>query len=169
MASGGTVPRAVAIAAAGVLIAVGVLVLRGSGAAASCPVTIPSGEPPPDSPSASGWHGSGKVRVGLPEDGRLAVTDEHPPPPGTTPGTVHDDGSISSKFLWWLARSAGRRVRIAGRLDGGSETHVLARGRRRLPDYWPSRPRFPSAGCWRVTGRAGRSRLRFTIDVSAAR
>lgn len=167
--------RAGAIAAGCVLIAVGVLLLRGLGEtngssteAASCQVTIPSGEPPPDSRGVSGWHGRGGIRVTLPLDGRLIVTSESPPPPGTTPGAIDRDGSMSVKFLWWLSRSAGRRISITGRLDDGSQTHVLARGRRRLPHYWPSHLRFPREGCWHVSGHAGRATLRFVLAVYAA-
>ena len=167
--------RAGAIAAAGVLVVVGVLVLRGwdetngsSPEAAFCRVTIPDGEPPPSSRAASGWHGRGSVRVTLPADGRLVVTAERPPPAGTTAGSIDRDGSMSVKFLWWFSRSAGPRVLITGRLDDGSQTHVLARGRRRLPNYWPSRLRFPGEGCWRVTAQDGRTKLSFVLDVSAA-
>ena len=167
-----------AIVTAGTLavLGLGLVVLPGSDetngsarqADPACPVTVPSGETPPGSRATVGWHGSGKARVTLPPDGRLVVTTESPPPPGTTPGSVHADGAMSVKFLWWFARSAGRRVSVTGRLEGSSETTVLARGRRRMPSFWPSRLRFAREGCWRVTGRAGRARLTFVIEVSAA-
>jgi hypothetical protein len=163
-----------AIAAVGVLIPIGVLLLRGSGEtngsspeASSCQVTIPNGEPPSDSRAVSGWHGRGWARVTLPRDGRLVVTTESPPPPGTTPGSIDRNGSISVKFLWWFSRSTGRRISITGRLDDGPQTHVLARGRKRVSHYWPSHLRFPREGCWHVTGRAGRAELRFVLDVSS--
>lgn len=168
--------RVAAMVTTAATVALALFVVRGSEdtsglvrqAASSCPVTVPDGEPPPRSRATSGWHGSRKVRVTLPQDGRLVVTTQSPPPPGTTPGSLHGNGAISSKFLWWFARSTARRVSVTGRLDGGDEMHVLARGRRRLRNYWPSRLTFPSKGCWRVTGRAGRAKLRFVIDVSAA-
>lgn len=164
--------RAAAIVVVGGLVAIGVLLLRGSdkpngqSAAATCPVTIPNGEPPPGVRSDSGWHGKGRVRTTLPLDGKLVVTDTRPPPPGTTPGSIHSGGAMSVKFLWWLSRSAGQRVAVRGRRQDRSRTDVLAKGRRRLTHLWPSRLRFPGQGCWRVTGRAGRAKLAFVLDVS---
>lgn len=172
-----SVPRVSAIVAAGAAAVLGLVVLPGSDetngrarqADPACPVTVPDGKLPPGTLASGGWYGSGKVRVTLPRDGRLVVTTQSPPlPPGTTAGAIHADGSISTKFLWWFARTAGRRVSITARLDGSTQTYVLARGRRTLPNYMPSRLRFAREGCWRVTARAERARLAFVLAVSAA-
>jgi hypothetical protein len=36
------------------------------------------------------------------------------------------------------------------------------------PHFWATRPRFPAAGCWRITATSGRARLTFTVKLERA-
>ena len=140
--------------------------------ARACPVTIPNARTPPGEHASALDHGNGRLWTVLPTNGRMVVSTTLPPPPGAFFGEIHGDGSISEKFPWWGARSAGSRLTVAGaRLDAHARplsANVVPSGAH-SPHFWASRLTFASSGCWRVTGRAGTANLTFVIAVSASR
>jgi hypothetical protein len=143
-----------------------------SSASVACHVTKPNGSTAPGERPSDTFHGKRGLWTVLPPDGRLVISNTHPPPPGTTFGKVYRDGSLSTKFGWWGSRAAAAKLRIGGRrLDAQARRLRLTVGRgatARAPHFWPSRLRFASPGCWRVIGRSGRARLTFTIAVRSA-
>jgi hypothetical protein len=183
---------ATACALAVVLIGAIVVAVRLSGAGSSattgalkpgaaqafvCPVTHPNGSaPPPGGATGGDTYGKRGLWTALPPDGVLRITTSVPPPPGTTFGTIYADGSLSTKFPWWGSRLAkaglaingkrldapARRLNLSGRDGPGGPTAPGS------PHFWPTRLRFASPGCWRVTGRSGRAHLTFTISVERA-
>jgi hypothetical protein len=140
-------------------------------AARTCPVTIPNGSTPPGEHASADNHGNGTLWTGLPLDGRMVVSASLQSPPGTFFGQIHADGSISEKFPWWGARSAGSRLMVAGaRLDAHARPlrATVVPGIAHSPHFWATRLTFANSGCWRVTARAGAAKLSFVISVSAA-
>jgi hypothetical protein len=127
-------------------------------AGGACPVTIPD---------ANMHYGNGRLKAVLPRDGTMVVSGTHPPLPATTWfGQVHADGSISVKLAWF--GPVRGRLRISGtRLDAHAQP-LRASVATGTPHFWASRLTFASAGCWRVTGRAGTARLSFVLAVRAA-
>jgi hypothetical protein len=123
----------------------------------SCPVTSPD-----DTPSRLGFnYGNDAIRVALWPDGRLIAGRL---PDGSSHAEVGPDGSIDAKLGWWRA-SAGR-LRIEGeRLDatapplGADVPEGYGKG------FQASGLIFPTAGCWRVVGAVGKSRLTFVVLV----
>ena len=137
----------------------------------ACPITTPNASTPPGEHPTPIAYGNGRLWTTLPLDGRMVVSTTHPPLPGTYFGEVHPDGSISEKFWWWGARSAGSRLRFTGtRLDGHARPlHAdVIPGTAHSPRFWATRLTFTTAGCWRVTARAGTAKLSFVIAVSTA-
>jgi hypothetical protein len=126
-----------------------------------CPVTIPNGSTPPGEQPSSGHHGNGALWSALPPDGKIVATREF----------VLPDGSMQIKFPWWGSRRAGPHLRISGSsldLPGGLTRSSITDGFTGAPHFWASRITFPTEGCWRVTGTAGRASLTFVVFVSKA-
>jgi hypothetical protein len=105
------------------------------------------------------------------QEGRLWV--EFGPSGGVyrvPPFNVAPDGSLAVKFAWQRGPGVRGPVRVeARRLDGPAPTV-----RRRIPTrgYGPtgllaSGVDFPTAGCWRVTARAGGASLTFVLLIRA--
>lgn len=142
-------------------------------AAVDCPVTIPNGSPfPPGGGSFTDFegdtpptHGNGHLWVGyLSTDGAIVVGKDD----------VERDGSISLKFPW--ARRIVETVMVEGALTGtfAGELEIDVQ-----PLHGPAPParvrtnpqgvhvgsdiRFPTTGCWEVTGRAGTDSLTFVF------
>jgi hypothetical protein len=159
-----------------VLIGASLVAVRLPGAASSeavaCHVTKPNGSTAPGERPSDTHHGKRGLWTVLPQDGVLLISMTRPPPPGTTGGTIHADGSLSTKFPWWGSRLAASKLKIRGRrLDAPARRLRLMVGpgaTARSPHFWATRLRFASSGCWRVTARSGRARLRFTIAVRSA-
>jgi hypothetical protein len=78
---------------------------------------------------------------------------------------VDADGSVSIKFPWWTGPDAHGRLRVTGTSVDGRLGRVRGEYARAPRDFHPGYLRFPSQGCWKVTGRAGGSSLTFVIDV----
>lgn len=142
-------------------------------AAPGCRVTRPNGRTAPGESLSQSFYGMTGLWTLLPVDDVLRITSVTPVPPGATGGTVHSDGSLSTKFPWWGSRSASARLRIrAKRLDGGARQLRVTAGpgsSARSPHFWPTRLRFATSGCWQVDARSGRAHLTFILSVQAAR
>jgi hypothetical protein len=83
-------------------------------------------------------------------------------------GLVGADGTIGTKFPWWWGGERDKpQLSIMGRrLDGPAarlRLEVRPGGGER--DFWASTITFPTAGCWKVTGRAGDAALSFVLQV----
>jgi hypothetical protein len=139
----------------------------GAEPAAACDVTEPNGDTPPGEERGGHHHGNGRLWTVLPSGGQLVVPDVV----RRGEAGLQPDGSIRTKFPWWGGRSARRRLRIKGRRLDGRAAPLRARIRRgytEAPYFWATMLRFPTEGCWRVTGRSGRAKLRFVLSVSVA-
>jgi hypothetical protein len=72
----------------------------------------------------------------------------------------------SFKVIW--IRPARTKLLVTGRrLDGPAQPLLV-----KLPCCYPSgfqvsEVRFPAPGCWEITAKAGRERLRFVVEVAA--
>jgi hypothetical protein len=142
-------------------------------AAFACPVTIPNdSQPPPGGggigPGSLSTHGNGLLWTILPDDGIWRVRAQ----------SVHPDGSIEEKFVWWR-RPTGESVQtvdgvvtaettFAGdlsistrRLDAASEPATATT--RHEGVHVGSTITFPAGGCWEITGTAGQDALTFTV------
>jgi hypothetical protein len=127
-----------------------------------CPVTLPrKWTPPPGVPAdalfgSGSSYGNGKLWVGgLGTGGILDVLPEF----------VDKDGSIGMKFGWW--RAAPGKLRITGRrLDSPAPPAIGE-----VPDgygdlgFQASGVRFPTEGCWEVTGSLPTTSVTFVTFV----
>jgi hypothetical protein len=127
--------------------------------------------------SASGCHTTAANRSmpergmlgGLFGNGRMAASAYRVI--AVTPRTRNPDGSIGEKFWWYGAAGVRGDLVIGGRrLDrrGGNVTGDASPGWD--PDhpklrFWAVAVRFPTVGCWRVVGRAGKDTLELTVLV----
>lgn len=122
-----------------------------------CKVTLPNGRTPPGEKKSNLWHGNGKLFVVLWPKGTVFATKDQ----------LEPNGAIDMKFPWW--RVAHGALRITGRrLDAGARPAGSI-----VPDgygawgFQSSAVVFPTAGCWSVTGRAGKATLTFVTRVVA--
>lgn len=133
--------------------------------AAACRVTIPNGQTPPHERPNKSYHGADGLWVGLELDGRVTVEGKV----GQGVG-LQQDGSIQWKYPWFGDRSAGRTLAMTVRSVYSPAKRGRAQVRQgaqsKAPRFWSSYAEFPSPGCWRVTGRAGRSKLTFVVLVN---
>jgi hypothetical protein len=132
--------------------------------ATRCAVTLPNGSKPPGSASEAmppvppAFDGNGKLWVKLWPLGVIVATSS----------VIHADGSIGIKLPWWH-QSPGRLTIRAIRLDARAPVASA-----HVPDgygatgFQASAIDFPSQGCWKVTGRVGRSSLTFVTLVVTA-
>ena len=148
-----------ALAAAGIVAPEDATSTASRQAAEDCRVTRANG---PD-----GVHGRGSISVSLGSKATWVASDDpQTRPEGTMVAQRRPDGSIYAKILWYRSKRAYGRFRITGRerttqararLNGVDESHTSP--------IVPSSLIFSEPGCWRITARAGKGRLRFTIRV----
>ena len=119
-----------------------------------CPVTVPNRRDLDRVLPSGTQNGNGKLSTVLYHP-VLRVTRRNRQP----------DGSIAEKFPWW--RAVRGELRISGlRLDGPARPL-----RALVPEGYgesglqASAIVFPTEGCWRVTGRVGRTSLTFVVLV----
>ena len=148
-------------------------------AAFECAVTLPNHDPlPPGGGSFSGYpagelpptHGNGQLWTVLDPDGTARITQRD---------AIAPDGSVVLKFPW--ARRVVETAMVDGALTGIFAGDLTIETRRLDAPAPPATARmspqgihvgslirFPTAGCWEVTGRAGTDSLSFvfllTID-----
>jgi hypothetical protein len=126
-----------------------------------CPITIPNGRKPPGERPSLEDHGNGALWTALPPDGKIVAGRPF----------VLPDGSIRIKFPWWGSRRAGAHLTISGssiQPRGGLTQAKISEGLTGAPHFWASGVIFPTEGCWRVTGTAGRASLTFVVFVVKA-
>lgn len=129
------------------------------------PALIEAGLPPaPDSCAVttsafpSGKYGTSRLWVTLPAGGILRAQRNQP-----------DDGMFGTKLGWIPDRDRGLTLTVSGRrLDAPGRMVVKgvfwghsSTGR----GSWASAVAFPSAGCWRITGRAGPTTVSYVVRV----
>jgi hypothetical protein len=119
-----------------------------------CPITRPNGSAPPGSTFGAEFHGNGSLWVGL-WSGNVVVWQLEP------------DGSIEAKFGWW--RGEQGRLRIEGRRLDAAAPPLTAR----IPEgsdggFQATGIKFPTEGCWEVTGSVGNASLTFVTRVLGA-
>ncbi|MFN2471510.1 MAG: hypothetical protein ABR583_11100 [Gaiellaceae bacterium] len=87
-------------------------------------------------------------------------------PDGGAMATIGGDGSIYAKQGWW--RGVPGRLVIQGRRLDASERPLAAEvsGGYGSSGFQPAGLSFPTVGCWQVTGKVGRARLRFVVKVT---
>jgi len=88
-------------------------------------------------------------------------------PPGTTEGRPRPNGAVYAKILWRRdPRRARGRMRVTGRrLDTALPGSLRATLNQAYSDFVPSTLIFSSAGCWSVTARSGKARVRYVVRV----
>jgi hypothetical protein len=171
----GSRPALSATAACGVIV---IAVIAGAerahaAAPADCPVTHPNGRNAPGERPSPSIHGTHGLWTPLPLDGVLRISDTTPLEPDETFGTLHRDGSLSTKFPWWGSTAAAKKLTIRGRrLDGDARPLRLTAGAgsnaTNSPYFWATRLRFAEPGCWKVSAKSGRARLTFIVAVQRA-
>ncbi len=121
---------------------------------ASCPVTkcgLPSRR-----------YGTVRLWVLLPAGGVLRAQRNQP-----------DDGMFGTKLGWIPDRDRGLTLAVSGRrLDASGRMRVrgVFWGRSSTgKGSWASAVAFPAAGCWRITGVAGPTRLSYVVRVVTER
>ncbi|HKY53031.1 MAG TPA: hypothetical protein VJM08_01945 [Anaerolineales bacterium] len=121
----------------------------------SCPLTTPNGNTPPNTPPSPNRHGDDALWVDLWPENKILIE----------PKQMNVDGSISVKFGWYRGTRGqltieGRRLDAAAPplqadiLDGYGESGFQASG-----------IRFPSEGCWEITGSVNDAKLTFVTLV----
>ena len=139
-----------------------------AGAASRCNVTRPTKRTRPPRPVPPSFnYGTARVAVALsPPNGRIVA--------GRLPGggyraTIDLDGSIDAKYGWWRA-GARPKLEISGRrLDAPAPPLSASVPDGYGPGFQATGLRFPTTGCWRVTGRFGTATIAFTVLVSRSR
>lgn len=122
---------------------------------ASCPVTLPNGNPPPGQPSSPTYHGNGQLWTNLLPNGVLVP-----------PENVRPDGKLTYNWWWWRGQSGPLSIE-GRRLDDLNAPPLEAEitpgfGDSGYQDSWLI---FPSEGCWEVTGQVGPAELTFVVYV----
>jgi hypothetical protein len=126
-----------------------------------CPLTVPNGRRPPGEEPSPQDHGNGALWTSFPLGGRIVAR----------PPFIRRDGSMRIKFPWWGSRIAGGELKITSRsLDrpGRFAGAGISPGQTGAPHFWASAIIFPTEGCWRINGTAGRASLTFVVSVTRA-
>jgi hypothetical protein len=81
--------------------------------------------------------------------------------------TPKKDGSYSLKFMWWRMNDiAAESLALSGRrLDTVAPPALGIVPGGYGPVFQASGVRFPTAGCWEVTGQAGSARLSSVVEI----
>jgi hypothetical protein len=103
-------------------------------------------------------YGSKRLWVTLPPAGILRAVRNQP-----------DDGMFGTKLAWIPDRDRKQKLTVSGRrLDAPGRMRVKAvswgyssTGK----GSWASAVAFPEGGCWRITGRAGRTTVSYVVSV----
>lgn len=129
--------------------------------AQGCPITAPNGATPAGAAESPSNHGTDSQMVRLWWPGGV-IADSR---------SVRPDGSVAIKVGWWRG-VPGVPVITGRRLDGPASPLV---GGTAPPDAYPKTGfipaslRFPTRGCWEVTGLLGADVLAFVVSVEVGR
>jgi hypothetical protein len=141
-------------------------------AAAGCDVTETQVADVPRTPygPTPGWVvGDGLwLTFGPPSAIVLGSRDGRQGSPNAYPGSIGRDGSIRVKWLWRRAKKGSGRLWVLGRDQSGRRFRVDTGDQYQQRKFVPSGVRFPGAGCWRVTAKSGKARIRFVVWVAAS-
>jgi hypothetical protein len=128
----------------------------------TCPVTIPNRSRPLGERIPQ--HGNGALWAALPADGVFEFERSR----------IGADGTVGTKQIWWAAGTSpwADLAVLVERFDGVGPK-VSAQTVRGWPQNsgfrgsgsWAARLRFPSEGCWKVTGRVRDVSLAFVVEV----
>jgi hypothetical protein len=131
-----------------------------------CAVTVPTARTDGSFGPSGFNYGTQKLRVDLWKAGTLRAGIL---PDGGAMAIVNDDGSIYAKQGWW--RGVRGKLRVTGRrLDGFARPLRVD-----VPDGYgpkgfnPAGLTFPTAGCWKVTGKVGSAQLSYVVKVTKLR
>ncbi len=131
----------------------------------SCPVSLPNRRAPRGGAgftAAAFNYGNASLRVSLWPKGKLVAG---PLPDGAIWASIEPDGSIVAKLGWW--RGVAGKLAIGGRRLDASAPPLRAH----VPDgygvtgFQATGIIFPTAGCWKVTGKVGGASLTFVVLV----
>jgi hypothetical protein len=123
----------------------------------TCPLTLPNGRTPPGDPDIGANHGNDHIWTAMwPHNVVIA-----------RPHFVGADGSIGMKWPWWW-RGVQGQIRIMGRRLDGDAPPLTAYKQKGYTRFQPSGIRFPTEGCWEVTGSVGEASLTFVTPVLKA-
>jgi hypothetical protein len=133
-------------------------------ATAPCSVTAPTRTVSPDgSYGPDGFnYGTTRLRVQLWPRGILRAGIL---PDGGSYATIDRDGSIRAKVGWWV-RNEGVLSITGQRLDRSAPPLSTSVRASAGAGFRPTSLTFPTAGCWRVVGKAGTARLTFVVNVT---
>ncbi|HEY7003521.1 MAG TPA: hypothetical protein VH281_04515 [Gaiellaceae bacterium] len=124
-----------------------------------CPLTLPNGKTPPGKADIGANHGNGKLWTTLWPHNVVIARRQF----------IAADGSVWMKWPWWWEDVRGT-LRITGRRLDGEAAPLTAHAIRGYERFQPSAIRFPTEGCWEVTGAVGDAKLTFvTLVLKAAR
>jgi hypothetical protein len=138
----------------------------------TCQVTVPTRDSANEVSNAGARnfnYGNALLRVRLWPNGTLVAGRL---PDGGFFATINADGSISAKLGWWRGRPG--KVVISGRRLDARAPRLRFRASSGYGDegFQPSILRFPTVGCWQVTGRLVESdsdsvvaKVRFVVRV----
>lgn len=133
-----------------------------------CEVTLPNGQRASDAGLGTGGnHGNGELFVGIPGGGLFPYgpREDHYSGVMLLRGFLEGDGSVVGRDAWW--REVPGALEVEGRRldaeappleatvpDGYGETGLQMVGLR-----------FPTPGCWEITGRVGDASLTYVTLV----
>jgi hypothetical protein len=109
-------------------------------------------------------YGNASIAVDLnPPDGHLIAGRL---PSGGRRATINRNGSIDAKYGWWRAGDDAR-LKISGhRLDAAAPPLIADIPNVYGTGFQATGLRFPTTGCWRVTGTFKSAKLSFTVRIT---
>ncbi|MCY7301754.1 MAG: hypothetical protein LH654_01710 [Thermoleophilia bacterium] len=141
--------------------------------AAACAGTLPNRAVHPVAGFGPGGFNYGNARLRVQLNWPRGVLRAGVLADGGARATINRDGSISAKVGWWV-RDVARLSIVGRRLDGPAPSLRV-----RIPfgygpqsdigaslGFQPTALIFPTAGCWRVVGKAGTARLTLVVRVA---
>lgn len=134
-------------------------------AAHTCAVTVVSRETKPPAPVPRTFdYGNASIAVALnPPNGHLVAGRL---PAGGSRATLNPNGSIDAKYGWWRSGDDAR-LKISGhRLDAAASRVIADIPNGYGTGFQATSLRFPTTGCWRVTGMFKSAQLSFTVRVT---
>jgi hypothetical protein len=125
----------------------------------TCPLTLPNGSTPPGEPDGGANHGNDHIWTAMWPHNVLIASRDY----------IDADGSVVMKWPWWW-RGVNGQIKITGQRLDGDAPPLTAHTQEGYTRFQPSGIRFPTEGCWEVTGTVGDASLTFvTLVLKAAR
>jgi hypothetical protein len=125
----------------------------------TCALTLPNGRTPPGERDIGANHGNNHIWTAMWPHNVLIASGNY----------IAADGSVVMKWPWWW-RGVQGQIKITGHRLDGDVPPLTAYTQQGYTRFQPSGIRFPTEGCWEVTGTVGDARLTFvTLVLKAAR